>query len=69
MAHVVNLNAHMSPVPWLGVFDRLRDAIANHRDYARIRGELNALTDAELADVGLSRLNVADVAREAVYGR
>jgi uncharacterized protein YjiS (DUF1127 family) len=28
---------------------------------------LNALNDRELADIGLSRLNVRDVAREAVY--
>ena len=30
--------------------------------------ELNALSDRELADIGMSRLNVRDVAREAVYG-
>ena len=32
-------------------------------------GELNALSHRELADLGLSRLSVEDVARQAVYGK
>ena len=42
-------------------------AFADHRKYLATYDELNALSDRELADIGLSRLNVRDVAREAVY--
>ena len=51
-----------------GIFARLRQAVADHRSYLAAYDELNALTDRELTDLGLSRLNVRDVARDAVYG-
>jgi uncharacterized protein YjiS (DUF1127 family) len=44
------------------------DGVANYREYLATYEELNALTDRELADLGLSRLNVREVAREAIYG-
>jgi len=50
------------------LFARLRQSFADYREYLATYGELNALSDRELADIGLSRLNVHDVAREAVYG-
>lgn len=31
--------------------------------------ELNALTNRELADLGIARLNIQDVARAAAYGK
>ena len=49
-------------------FARLRQSFADYREYLATYNELNALSDRELADIGLSRLNVRDVAREAVYG-
>ena len=51
-----------------GIFARLRQSFADYREYLATYNELNALSDRELADIGLSRLNVRDVAREAVYG-
>ena len=57
-----------------GLVDRLvsaltsvKEAIERRRLYTRTLDELNALTDRELADLGLSRAAVAEVAREAAY--
>ena len=69
MAHAINLNAYADYDEQPGIFARLRKAFADHRKYLATCDELNALSDRELADLGLSRLNVRDVAREAVYGK
>jgi uncharacterized protein YjiS (DUF1127 family) len=45
----------------------LRQSFADHRSYLATYDELNALSDRELIDIGLSRPNVRDVAREAIY--
>ena len=68
MAHANNLNAYADYAEQPGIFARLRQAIADQRAYLATYEELNALSDRALADLGLSRLNVRDVAREAVYG-
>ena len=68
MAHAISLNDYAGHAEQPGIFARLRQAIADQRAYLATYGELNALTDRDLADLGLSRLNVRDVAREAVYG-
>ncbi len=49
-------------------FARLRRAFADHSKYLATYDELNALSVRELADLGLARLNVRDVAYDAVYG-
>jgi uncharacterized protein YjiS (DUF1127 family) len=69
MAHASypNTYAHSSEPP--GILARLRQALAKHRAYWATCEELNALSDRELADLGLSRLAIRDVAREASYGR
>lgn len=58
-----------------GVLDRLANlktslltAIHQRRVYDRTLAELNALSDRELTDLGMSRLGIADIAREAAYG-
>ncbi len=51
-----------------GIFAQLGDALARRRVYRRTLEELRQLSDRELADLGISRLNIADVAREAAYG-
>lgn len=58
----------------VGLIDRLisalthvKAAIERRRLYVQTLDELNALTDRELADLGISRAKVADVAREAAY--
>jgi uncharacterized protein YjiS (DUF1127 family) len=52
-----------------GLFNTLKTAIARRRVYARTLGELNQLTDRELADLGISRFSIAQVAHEAAYGK
>jgi uncharacterized protein YjiS (DUF1127 family) len=51
-----------------GLFAQLGDALARRRVYRRTLEELRQLSDRELADLGISRMNIADVAREAAYG-
>ena len=69
MAHAISLNAYAGHAEQPGIFARLRRAVAGHRAYLAILAELDALTDRDLADLGLSRLNVRDVARSAACGK
>ena len=68
MAHAINLNAYADFAEQPGIFARLRQSFADHRKYLATYDELDALSDRGLADLNLSRLNVRDVAREAVDG-
>lgn len=68
MAHVISLSDYAHPVAAEGFVARLRRAWAELRDYLAVYDELNRLSDRELADIGLARVNVRDVAREAVHG-
>ena len=52
-----------------GLFAQFGAALARRRLYSRTLSELRQLSDKELSDLGISRLSVVDVAREAVYGR
>lgn len=59
-----------------GFMDRLVDlkdavvaAIQARRVYAQTVAELNALSDRELSDLGISRLGITEVAREAAFGK
>jgi uncharacterized protein YjiS (DUF1127 family) len=69
MAHAIQLNEYRLSSRESSFFARLRQAIADYREYLATYEELGALNDRELADLGLSRLNVRDVAWDAVYGR
>jgi uncharacterized protein YjiS (DUF1127 family) len=58
-----------------GLWDRLTAMMASVREtrhrralYTRTLRELNALTDKELADLGIARIQITDVAREAAFG-
>jgi uncharacterized protein YjiS (DUF1127 family) len=68
MAHAINLNAYAEYAEQPGLFARLLESFADYRKYLATYDELSALSDRELADIGLSRLNVRHVAREATYG-
>lgn len=52
-----------------GWFSELADSIklrrARHAEYMRVYSELNAMSEIELADIGLSSLMVRDVALQA----
>ena len=68
MAHVIDLNTYALPGPRIGRFARLSQDFANYRVYRATYDQLDALSDRALADLGLSRNSVRDVAHEAVYG-
>lgn len=51
------------------VKDIVLTAINQRRVYVRTVAELNSLTDRELADLGISRLGITEIAREAAYGK
>ena len=51
------------------VKDLVLSAISQRRVYARTVAELNSLTDRELSDLGISRLGITEIAREAAYGK
>jgi uncharacterized protein YjiS (DUF1127 family) len=68
--------ANTTQVARKGVMDRLAvlkdgvvTALQQRRTYARTVAELNALTDRELTDLGISRLSIPDIAHEAAYGK
>lgn len=43
----------------------LRTAFERHRHYIQIRRELEAFQDRELAELGMSRYDIHDIARQA----
>lgn len=47
----------------------IKTAAARRAVYEQTVRELNALTNRELADLGIARLNIQDVARAAAYGK
>jgi uncharacterized protein YjiS (DUF1127 family) len=49
--------------------DSIATAITQRRVYERTVAELNSLSDRDLTDLGISRLSIPDLAREAAYGR
>jgi uncharacterized protein YjiS (DUF1127 family) len=54
---------------WTDSFGReFRTEIAKRRVYRKTLAELDGLGDRDLSDIGVSRLQIADIAREAAYG-
>jgi uncharacterized protein YjiS (DUF1127 family) len=49
--------------------DGVATALQQRRTYSRTLAELNALSDRELADLGIARLAIPDIAHEAAYGK
>jgi uncharacterized protein YjiS (DUF1127 family) len=66
MAHAINLNADAHYVEQPGVFARLRQSLADYREYLATYEELNALSGRQLTDMGISRLNIREIARASV---
>ena len=48
---------------------RLQEARARRAEFDRTVRELQMLSDRDLADLGISRLSIEDLAREHVYGK
>lgn len=51
-----------------GLVARVRKAIADYRLYQQTLDELQALSDRELSDLGISRHSIRDIAYDTVYG-
>lgn len=51
-----------------GLVARFRKMVADYRLYRQTLEELQSLSSRKLADLGLSRASVRQIAREAVYG-
>jgi uncharacterized protein YjiS (DUF1127 family) len=51
-----------------GFFAGVRKAFADYRLYRQTLAELDALSNRELRDLGLSRLSIRQVAYDSVYG-
>lgn len=47
----------------------VKAALARRAIYVQTVDELNALSDRDLSDLGISRFQIADLAREAAYGK
>ncbi len=47
----------------------LSTEMKRRRVYSQTHEQLMTLTDRELADIGISRLQIADIARDAAYGQ
>lgn len=67
MANVVSYEFGASNAAGFGWLERVRKAISDYRLYRRTLEELQSLSDRELADLGVSRLSLTDVARSSVY--
>lgn len=68
MAYVQNTTADISiPQRLRAGFAHLKTAWLQGREYKRTYNELNRLTNRELADIGVRRCDIADIARKHVY--
>ncbi|HMQ92221.1 MAG TPA: DUF1127 domain-containing protein [Amaricoccus sp.] len=66
MAYALNLHAH--DVEQTGLFARLSKSFADHREYIATYKTLNALTDRQLSDFGVTRQSIGEIAWASVYG-
>lgn len=51
------------------LFKAGKEAIERRRIYVQTVTELSNLSNRDLDDLGLSRANISDIAREAAYGK
>ncbi|AJE45386.1 DUF1127 domain-containing protein [Celeribacter indicus] len=67
MAHIAHpAVSGSSPLRRLrALFDGLRHAYARHRAYGQTFRQLDALSDHELADIGVARPEIPSIARRA----
>lgn len=67
----INTAAHNEFAPLRRVSELLEGFKANRalrRKYVELYNELDALSDRDLNDIGISRYNISDIARRHVYG-
>lgn len=70
MAYVNSRSATVSISDRFGALVKLvKEAIERRQIYATTVAELSSLSDRDLTDMGISRLAITDVAREAAYSK
>ena len=68
MAYVNSRSASWSVLDrFASVVKMVKEAVEQRRIYVQTVQELSSLTDRDLADLGLIRAMISDVAREAAY--
>jgi uncharacterized protein YjiS (DUF1127 family) len=69
MANIAYTARTASPITRLRcLFATVQENWTLHKEYRKTRDELASLTDRELADIGVARADIADLARVHVYG-
>lgn len=70
MAYVNNARASAPVIPEgiSGVLKSVKAALERRAVYSRTVRELEALSDRELADLGIARVSIRDIAAQAAYG-
>ena len=68
------VNSHrasgLTATAWVGdVLAKWNEARERRAVYLKTLEELSSMTDRDLADINLSRVQIRDVAREAAYGK
>lgn len=71
MAYVNSQRANgISMTEWVGeVLAKWNEARERRSVYVRTLEELSSMSDRDLSDINLSRVQIEDVAREAAYGK
>ncbi|UWQ28372.1 DUF1127 domain-containing protein [Leisingera sp. M527] len=70
MAHVISTahGTHSLTARIRSAVEGLADSWVKAREFQRTYNELDALSDHELSDIGVRRDDIADLARQHVYG-
>lgn len=69
MAHVLSAAPSLSLAARVRrSFDAVKAGWLQAREYQRTYNELDGLSDRELSDIGVRRGDIADIARQHVYG-
>lgn len=68
MAYVNSRSSSVSIADRFAAFFKIgKDAMVRRLVYNQTVAELNGLSDRDLADLGLARANIGEIAREATY--
>lgn len=67
MARTLTYAAAGTQPPEGGLLGRIRSNLAQYRLYRQTLAELESLTDRELSDLGLSRVDIRAIAYDSVY--
>ncbi len=67
MAHVITSHASFAHAGSEGLLARLAARLAAYRRFHETRRELDGLSDRDLADLGIHRSNIGDIAAQAAW--